>query len=91
MVISVLRLRGFEWFKEGREEVMDDPCPGQPRTSNTNENIEKVSSIIQNDCRLNICDIDEMFNIDKEVVRKILHKNLNMSSVFEIGTENSYT
>ncbi|EZA60808.1 hypothetical protein X777_13641 [Ooceraea biroi] len=35
----------FKKFKEGREEIEDDPRPGRPRTSKTDGNIEKVSEI----------------------------------------------
>jgi hypothetical protein len=33
----------FEWFKrfkEGREEMGDDQCPGHPSTSKTDANVE---------------------------------------------------
>jgi hypothetical protein len=36
----------FEWFKEGREEIGDDQCPGHPSTSKTDAHIEKVSEIV---------------------------------------------
>ena len=38
------RTQVFEWFKrfkEGREEIGDDQCPGRPSTSKTEANIEK--------------------------------------------------
>ncbi|KAJ8938950.1 hypothetical protein NQ318_016014 [Aromia moschata] len=34
----------FKWFKEGREMTEDDPRPGQPSMSKTDENIEKTVS-----------------------------------------------
>ncbi|KAJ8952179.1 hypothetical protein NQ318_022629 [Aromia moschata] len=33
----------FKWFKEGRETTEDDPRPGRPSTSKTDENIEIAS------------------------------------------------
>ena len=41
----MLSTRIFEWhkrFKEGREDVEDDPRSKRPRTSRTNKNVEHV-------------------------------------------------
>jgi len=51
------RTQVFEWFKmfkEGREEVGDDQCPGLPRTSKTDANIEKVGETVRQNRRLSI-------------------------------------
>ena len=43
------RTQIFEWFKrfkEGREEIRDDQCPGRPSTSKRDANIEKVGEIV---------------------------------------------
>jgi hypothetical protein len=39
---------------EGREEVEDDEHPGRPSTSNTEENSENISEIVQKDRCLSI-------------------------------------
>ncbi|GFT52210.1 protein GVQW3 [Trichonephila clavipes] len=78
------RARVFEWFKrfkDGRQDVEDDSRPGRPSTSKTDENVEKVASLIRSDRRLSIPAIAETVNIDKECVRQILHDNLNMQKV----------
>ncbi|KAJ8955122.1 hypothetical protein NQ318_009015 [Aromia moschata] len=39
------RTQVFEWFKqfkEGCETTEDDPCPGRPSISKTDENIKKI-------------------------------------------------
>ena len=36
----------YKRFKEGREDVNDDACPGRPSTSTTDENIEAVKKMI---------------------------------------------
>ena len=44
--------RAFEWhkkFKEGREEVEDDPRSGRPSTSRTVDNIERVKQMVRAD------------------------------------------
>ncbi|GFX00422.1 protein GVQW3 [Trichonephila clavipes] len=81
---SLSRARVFEWFKrfkDGRQDVEDDSRPGHPSTSKTDENVEKVASLIRSDRRLSIRAIAETVNIDKECVRQILHDNLNMRKV----------
>ncbi|GFX89522.1 protein GVQW3 [Trichonephila clavipes] len=78
------RARVFERlkrFKDGRQDVEDDSRPGRFSTSKTNENVEKVASLIRSDLRLSIHAIAETVSIDKECVRQILHDNLNMQKV----------
>ncbi|GFV23239.1 protein GVQW3 [Trichonephila clavipes] len=78
------RARVFEWFerfKVGRQDVEDDSRPGCPPTQKTDENVERVASLIRSDRLLSIRAIAETVNIDKECVRQILHDNLNMQTV----------
>jgi hypothetical protein len=35
-----------KWFMEGQEEVEDDKRPGRPSSSKTEENVEKISEIV---------------------------------------------
>ncbi|GFV60152.1 putative mariner transposase [Trichonephila clavipes] len=67
--------------EDGRQNVEDDSRPGCPSTSKTDENVEKVASLIRSNRRLSIRAIAETVNIDKECVRQILHDNLNMQKV----------
>ena len=49
---TMSRTRAFEWrkrFKEGREEVEDDPWYGRPSTSRTADNIERVKQMVHAD------------------------------------------
>ena len=51
------RTRAIEWrkrFKEGREEVEDDPRSGRPSTSRTADNIERVKQMVHADRRLTV-------------------------------------
>ena len=78
------RTQVFEWFKrfkEGREEIGDDQCPGCPSTSKTDANIEKVSEIVRQNHHLSIRAVAELINIDKEIVQQILRNNFNMKKV----------
>jgi DNA-binding Lrp family transcriptional regulator len=54
---------------EVQEEVEDDEHLGCSSTSKTEENVEKISEILQKDRRLSIQMIAEMVNMDKETVR----------------------
>ncbi|KAJ8948232.1 hypothetical protein NQ318_013218 [Aromia moschata] len=64
-----------------REKTEDDPLPGQPSTSKTDEKIEKAGKLIREDRRLSIRGLAEITGIDKECVRQILHESLNMRKV----------
>lgn len=78
------RTQVFEWFKkfkEGREDVGDDPKSGRPSTARTRENVEKVARIVRGDRRISIRSISELANINKESVRQILHDDLDMKKV----------
>ena len=47
----------FKWvqrFWEGREDPKDDARSGRPSTSSSNENIDRVRSLMLNDCRLTV-------------------------------------
>ncbi|KAJ8943381.1 hypothetical protein NQ318_002614 [Aromia moschata] len=61
-------------YNEGRETTEDDPRPGRPSTSETDENIEKIGKLIREDRRLSIRGLAEIIGIDKECVRQILHE-----------------
>ena len=61
----------FEWhkrFKEGREEVEDDPRSGKPSTSRTADNIERVKQMVRADRRLTVRMIAEELSINKDTV-----------------------
>ena len=49
------RSKSFEWysrFKSGRRSFEDDPRPGRPSTSHTEETVARVREIIRADRRL---------------------------------------
>jgi len=78
------RTQVFKWFKrfrEGREEIGDNQCPGHPSTTKMDANIEKVGEIVRQNHRLSIQAVAELINGDKETVRQILHNNFNTKKV----------
>jgi hypothetical protein len=57
----------FEWhkrFKEGREDVKDDPRSGQPKTQRTDANVDRVRTLVNQQCYL------EVFTSLRECVRR---------------------
>ena len=65
------RTRAFGWhkrFKEGREEIEDDPRSGRPSRSRTVDNIECVKQMVRADRRLTVRMIVEELSINKDTV-----------------------
>jgi hypothetical protein len=56
------------WFKEGREDVQDDPRSGQPKTQRTDANVDRVLTLVCPDRRLSV---------------KLIAEELNMGIFFE--------
>ncbi len=81
---TMLHTRAFEWykrFKEGLEEVEDDPRSGRPSTSRTADNIERVKQMVCADHRLTVRMIAEELSINKDTVWSIITENLEMRKV----------
>ena len=54
---SLSRAQVFRWHKsflEGREHVEDKPHAGRPSTSKTDDNVERVRSLVRSDRRLTL-------------------------------------
>ena len=69
------RTRIFEWhkrFREGREDVEDDPKSGRPTTSRTNENVERVREKVRSDRRLTVRMIADELSMNSERVWRII-------------------
>jgi len=52
---SLSRAQVFRWHKsflEGREQVEDEPREGRTSTSKTDDNVERVRSLVRSDRRL---------------------------------------
>jgi len=49
---AMKKLSVFEWhrrFKEGREDVQDNPRSGQPKTQRTDANVDRVQTLVRSD------------------------------------------
>ena len=68
----------FEWhrqFKEGREDVQDDPRSGQPKMQRTDANVDRVRrvrTLVHSDRRLGVRVIAEELNMNRETVQQIV-------------------
>ncbi|UYV66373.1 hypothetical protein LAZ67_4001480 [Cordylochernes scorpioides] len=55
-------------FKEGREEVADEPRSGRPTTARTDENVDRVLEVLRTDRRLSIQQIADTLHMSTFVV-----------------------
>ena len=81
---AMSRCRVFEWhkrFKEGREDVEDDPRSGRPSTSKTEENVERVRQKVRSDRRLTVRMIANELSMNSERVWTIITEELGMRKI----------
>ena len=81
---TMSRTRIFDWrkrFREGREDVEDDPKSGRPTTSRTNENVERVREKVRSDRRLTVRMIADELSMNSERVWRIITEDLGMRKV----------
>ncbi|UYV78711.1 hypothetical protein LAZ67_16002509 [Cordylochernes scorpioides] len=70
-----------EAFKEGREEVADEPRLGRPTTARTDENVDRVLEVLRTDRRLSSQQIADTLHMSTFVVHGIVTENLQMRKV----------
>jgi len=81
---SLSRAQVFQWhknFREGRDDVHDEPRGGRPSTSHTDPNVQKVRDVLNADRRLSIRAIAEDVGIDKMTVHDIIKNSLGMRKI----------
>ncbi|GBO35325.1 Putative uncharacterized protein FLJ37770 [Araneus ventricosus] len=69
----------FEWFKrfrDGKEDVKDEPRSGRPPTSTTSDNVERVQRMLADDRRLSLRLIAEELKISLDSVSNIIREHL---------------
>jgi AraC-like DNA-binding protein len=71
----------YGWFKEGREDVQDDPRSGQPKTQRTDADVDRVRTLVRSDRRLGVTVIAEELNMNRETVRRIVKEDLGMRKI----------
>jgi len=78
----------FKWhkaFKDGRENVENDPRSGRPISSTNDQNVEVVRAVMAKNRRLSVRMIAEETGLNKNAVHRILTEHLHMR---KIGAEN---
>jgi len=73
-----------EWhrrFKEGREDVQDDPRSVQPKTQRKVPNVGRVRTLVRSDRRVGVRVIAEECNMNRETVRQIVKEDLGMRKI----------
>ena len=56
----------------------DEPHAGRPSTSKTDDNVERVRSLVRSDCRLTLRMISSELNLNRFTVQQILTQDLDM-------------
>ncbi|UYV69451.1 hypothetical protein LAZ67_6003646, partial [Cordylochernes scorpioides] len=80
----ISRSQSGKWhkaFKEGREEVADEPRSGRPTTARTDENVDRVLEGLRTDRRLSIQQIADTLHMSTFVVNRIVTEDLQMLKV----------
>jgi len=73
--------RRHKSFLEGWEKVEDEPRAGRPSTSKTDDNVERVRSLVRSDCRLTLRMISTELNLNQFTIHQILTQDLDMGKV----------
>jgi len=74
----------FKWhkaFKEGQENVENDPCSGRPISSTYDQNVEVVRAVMTKDHQLRVRMIAEEMGLDKNAVHRILTDHLHVQKI----------
>jgi hypothetical protein len=66
----------FRRFKDGREDLQDDPRNGSPSTPRTADTIANVRDMLTRDRRLALRMMSDELNMNKERIRQIRHEDL---------------
>jgi hypothetical protein len=69
------------WFKEGRENVLNDTGSGQPKSQRTDANVDRVRTLVHSDQRLGTRLIAEELNMNKETLQQIITDDLEMRRI----------
>ena len=61
-------------FNDGRESIENDPCMGRPISILTEKNVTTVKTLIEEDARFTVQEIEELSGIHSSSVLKILRE-----------------
>ena len=81
---TLSRAQVFRWHKpflEGQEQVEEEPRAGRPSTSKTDDNVERLRSLVRSDSRLTLRMISSELNLNGFTVRQILTQDLALHTL----------
>ncbi|XP_029177936.1 protein GVQW3-like [Nylanderia fulva] len=70
--------RWHKTFKEGREEIADEPRSGRPTTARSDENVKRVRKVLRSNRQLSIQQIADILNMSIFAVHGIMTDDLQM-------------
>ncbi len=68
-------------FQVGWNLIKDEECEGQPCSTYSADNAQKVKLIVEMNCKVTIRETAEHISINRETVRLILYKELGMRKI----------
>ena len=71
---ALSRLNVFRWyerFRDGRENIEDDPRSGRPTEGRNEDNVEKICQLLLQNRNLSLRMVAEEVNTGKDTVRKL--------------------
>ena len=68
-------------FNDGRESIENDPRVGRPVSVLTEKNVATVKTLIEEDARYTLQEIEELSGIRLSSVLKILHERLGLRKI----------
>ncbi|KAI6653877.1 hypothetical protein LOD99_11474, partial [Oopsacas minuta] len=69
----------IESFDNGDEDIHDDPRPCRPTSSKSRSNIKRVQTILDEDRRITLRELEEWVGISKATPHLIVTEDLEMS------------
>jgi hypothetical protein len=73
-----------EWhrrFKEGLENMQEDPRSRQPKTQRTKANVDRVRNLLRSDGRLGVKVIAEELKMNRKAARQLVKEDLGMRKI----------
>ena len=81
---ALSKTRVYEWFssfKEGEMSIDDKPRSGRPSTAKTEDNVQKINSLVREDRRRTIYQLCKLSGLTWSSVQRILTEELSMRRV----------
>ena len=72
-------------FNDGRESIENDPRVGRPVSVLTEKNVATVKTLIEEDARYTVQEIEELSDIHSSSVLKILRERLGLHKICMLG------